>query len=160
MLQFNLPCKPYVKHYLQNCFGSPIYLRQDSQIGKYFFMLVEDVVQKYDKECKTDYKAIATIKITEDVFLKKGCVLTKTNIRKFNVFVEDHFKQQVFIILDTVTQISEMKIKEAIDYMYDYFDMTESFLALDTVVKAYYREKRTRNTLLTLKINNSGRSVL
>jgi hypothetical protein len=149
-LKFNLPCKPWVKHYLENCFGSPIYLRQDGVIGKYFFELVEDASSEYDKECTTEHTVQAVILITESVFLRKGCVLTKTNQRQFNRLVENYFKQQLYLVLDTVVEINDMKIREAIDYAYDRFDMNEAILPLDTMVKAYYRERQERNAL---KIN-------
>jgi hypothetical protein len=136
-----------VKHYLEHCFGSPVYLRQDGVIGKYFFQLVEDANQEYDKECKNEYTSSVTIKITQSVFLRKGCVLTRTNTRNFNVFVEEYFKSQVYLILDTVNQINSMTIREAIDYAYDRFDMSESVFPMDTLVKAYYRERQRRNAL-------------
>ncbi len=156
-LTFNLSCKPYVKEYLENCFGSPAYLRQDSVIGKHFFMLVEDVSDLQAADAKKvsahEYPATITIKITEFVFLQKGYVLTPTNQRNFNKYVEEHFKAQFFLVLDTITETSNVKIREAIDYCYDRFDMSERFLPMDLIIKAYYRYRGRRNALIANKKN-------
>lgn len=148
MLTFNLPCKPYTKRYLENCFGSPAYLRQDSAIGKYFFQLVGEPTDDRASVINMEYTQMITIQITEAVFLQKGYVLSKTNIQKFNRFVEDHFKTQIHIMLNTLVEIQDIKIKDAIDFVYDKFDMDETFFPLETIVKDYYRYRKSSNGLI------------
>lgn len=150
MLTFNLPCKPYVKQHLINCFGSPAYLRGDSGIGKYFFQLVADPTEHQDTKCTHEYQEQITIRITEDIFLRKGYVLSKTNVRSFNNFVEDLLKTQSRNIIDTILSVNDgMKITEAIDFVYEQFNMDETVWPLETIKKDYYRYKK-RSEALTV----------
>lgn len=141
-LEFNLPCKYYVGHYLKTEFGNPINLTHRSDIGRYFFSLVEDASEKREKEIVNGYKSSVVVIITEDVFLKKGCVLTKTNIVAFNNYVEDNFKKQINLVLDTLVEINEVQIKQAIDFVYDKFGMDETVFPMETIVKQYYRKRK------------------
>jgi hypothetical protein len=146
-LEFNLPCKHYVGHYLKTQFGNPIHLTNRTDIGRYFFSLVEDASFNREKEIVKGYKHEVVVLITESVFLKKGCVLTKTGIQDFNNYVEDSFKKQVNTMLDTLVEINDVKIKHAIDFVYDKFDMDETILPLETIVKQYYRNRKARKAL-------------
>lgn len=139
MVTFNLPCKKYTKHYLENCFGAPAYLRNDSVIGKYFFQLVEEGSQKRESERFYDYPESCTIIIRQDLFMRKGYMLSKTGIREFNTFVEDHFKTQVFIMLDTMVHFQNCEINRAIDCVYDKFDMDETIMPQETIRRNYHR---------------------
>jgi len=149
MLKFNLPCKKYVKHYLENCFGSPSYIRKGSHIGKYFFHLLEDAPEREDKENMYDYDSICTIEITEDVFLRNGYVLSKTGIRLFNTFVEDQFKTQIRTIIETMVEFQGQQINKAIDCVYDKFDMDETIMPHETIRKDYQRYRKDLEALKT-----------
>lgn len=148
--EFMLPCKFYVAHYLKSKFGDPVYLRRDSDIGKYFFSLLEDANteddHKYEKNSK--HNSEVRIMITESVFLKKGCVLTKTNTVYFNRYIENDFKKQVNLYLDALVEVNDIQIKKAIDYVYDRFDMDETIFPMETIVKQYYRDRQQRNKLI------------
>lgn len=150
-VEFNLPCKFYVGHYLRTKFGNPVYLRRDSDIGKYFFSLVEDASERRDKEYKPHRHEIK-VQITEDVFFRKGCVLTKTNIIAFNNFVEADLKKQINLMLDTLVEINDIQIKQAIDFIYDRFDMDETIFPMETIIKQYYRERNRRKALNVNKL--------
>lgn len=144
--EFNLPCKYYVGHYLKTKFGNPVYMRRDSDIGKYFYSLIEDASEKRDKEYSPHKNEIIVL-ITEDVFLKKGCVLTKTNIIAFNNYVEADLKKQINLVLDTLVEINDIQIKKAIDFVYDRFDMDETIFPMETIIKQYYRDRKARKAL-------------
>lgn len=150
ILEFNLPCKYYISHYLQTKFGNPVYLRRESDIGKYFFMLLEDASSESDNKYRPHNREVKVM-ITESVFLRKGCVLTRTGIINFNRFVEADFKKQVNIMLDTLVAVNDIQIQQAIDYVYDYFNMDETIFPMETIVKQYYRDRQARNKLVITK---------
>lgn len=147
-MEFNLPCKFYVAHYLKRKFGNPAYIRKESDIGKHFFLLLEDASCDRDNEYRPHPHEL-TIKITEDVFLRRGCVLTKTGIINFNRFVEADFRKQVILMLDVLVGTQDIQIQKAIDYVYDHFDMDETIFPMETIVKQYYRERKARKKLTT-----------
>jgi hypothetical protein len=153
MIIYHLPCKDHVKHYLEFCFGvkgKPVSIRNDSYIGKHFFLLVNDASDKRDSEFEIDvYRNTVPVKITQDMVLRKGCVLTKTNIRAFNTFVSDHFKSLIHAQLDTLCEIKGMQIKYAIDLVYEKYDMDESILTHEAIRKDYQREKKRLKALQT-----------
>lgn len=142
-LTFDLPCKPYVKHYLEHCFGAPAYLRSDSMIGKYFFKLLENPDNRFDLNAESKHNtALCVFEIKEDVFLRKGYMLSPTNARDFNRFVEDHLKTQINQLLDLIGNFKGDQIKYAIDIVYDKFDMDETVLPYETIKQSYYRYRK------------------
>lgn len=153
-----IPVKPYVRKYLENCFGTPVLMRKDSAIGMYFYQLVDDPTERRNSEYG-GFQDQVLITITEDVFLRKGCVLTDTNIIRFNNFVEEHLKMQLRIMIDTLIEFQEVKIKDAIMVVYDKFNMDETVLPYETLKKDYYRWSKRQDALPLLQINISGRSV-
>jgi len=142
MITFTLPCKIYTKKYLENCFGNPINMRNDSFIGKFFFQLVEHPSVEHDLKVKLDYETEAVITITQSLFLKKGYILSKTNTREFNRFVEGYFKDQVRTMLDTMVEYNGVYITRAIDSVYDKFGMDETVLPAEMIKKDYQRYKK------------------
>ena len=105
--------------------------------------MVEDASETREKTLKLDnYTSMIELKITQDMVLRKGCVLTKTNVRAFNTFVSDHFKTQIHAILDTLTDIQGMQIKKAIEIIYDKFNMDEAIMTHEAIRKDYQRYKK------------------
>ncbi|OFY87860.1 MAG: hypothetical protein A3F72_03025 [Bacteroidetes bacterium RIFCSPLOWO2_12_FULL_35_15] len=153
MFTASIPAKPYVRKHIENCFGTPALMRRDSAIGKYFYQLVGDPKTTKDKriaDCNAYYSDLITVKIVEEVFLRKGCVLTKTNIVEFNRFVECHLKMQMRIMIDTLMEIKKIKKKEAILFAYDKFNMDETVLPYETIKKDYYRHEKGLEPLVSL----------
>lgn len=150
MLTFNLPCKDYTKHYLENCFGNPTYIRKDGVIGKYLFQLIDKNYTRREKEITFNgYNAECTILITEDVFLRHGYVLSKTNTQEFNRFVEEHFKAQIRTMIDVFIKYELRTFVEAVDCVYDQFDMDETIFPFDTIKKDYQRYRKRLDVVQT-----------
>lgn len=142
MVVFPLPCKPYVKHYLKISFGSPANIRHDSVIGKYFFQLVSDPVDRREAYDLFDYRDEIEIKITQDLLLRKGCILTKTTLRYFNLFVENHFKDKIHIMIDSLVEFQGIHINKAVELVYEQFDMDETIFPHETIRKDYQRYRK------------------
>ena len=143
MIDFNLECKITVKHYLELCFGTPVLMRRDSYIGKYFYSLVDVPMQTEDSKILTKYETICTITISEKVFLRKGYVLSKTNQREFNCFVEDIFITQICRDLDALCKYkNEMVSKTIVNYIYETYGMDETIMSYDMIKKFYYRHRK------------------
>lgn len=143
IVQFILPCKNHVKHYLQLRFGNPCQMRNDSFIGKYFFELTKSNSQSFDKNFKIEqYASELTIRISQDLFLRKTTLLTKTNVIAFNTFVATNFMHEINIMLDTLIEFNGMEIKQAIECIYEKYNMDEAILTYDNIKKNYYRYKK------------------
>jgi len=141
MLTASIPVKPYVRKHLENKFGNPVMLRQDSAIGKYFYQLLEDPSRGRDRQY-SEYTDLVTIRIPEKVFLHRGCMLTDTNITNFNSFVEDQLKQHLRLMIDILLEFNEVEIKEAILIVYHKFNLDETVLPYETIKKDYYRYRK------------------
>lgn len=140
MIKFQLPCKDHVKHFLEFQFGKPAILRNDNYIGKYFFQLTRESSKNYDPHLRIDnYPALTEIKITQDLFLRSHCVLTEKNVREFNMFVSDNFKQQIRSDIITMVEFQGIEIKKAIECIYQKYNMDESILSYEAIKKDYYR---------------------
>lgn len=168
-----LPCHAHVKVYLEKCFGCTrtlrpgdepvkvVMLRGDSSIGEMFYGLVRDGSMRFDNVISNNYKETCIILITEDVMLRIGMVLTKTNVRKFNRFVDKRFREEVNIILDAVTELGDAEINSLInDYIYPKYGMDEYVIAHETLRKSHARHRRRLKDLLGLGKRKYGKNVL
>lgn len=141
-----IPVKPYIKQYLEYNFGRPAHLTREKSIGKYLFELLERERRDRDKEYK-GYTAVVTVRISEDIHIRHGSFLTKTNIINFNSFLEDHIKALMCIHVDAVIEgmtarDKKVKISEAIEMFQEKFGFTEQTFGFETIKKAYYRYRK------------------
>lgn len=149
MYTFELKCKKYVKHYLEHNYGKPCYITGYDPIGKYLFYLLDNSCTRHDKQISFNaYTEKVVIEIKEDIFYRKGYELSNTNVVAFNKFVEDHIKTQIRIMMDALVEFGGAKIPQAIECVYDKFDMDETILPFDTIKKDYQRYRARTESLL------------
>lgn len=141
MILAEISVKPYIRHYLQQRFGDPTYIPKDHQIGKYLYMIIGNDCRKNDKYFRP-YKDKLTLKITEDIFMRKGYLITDTNITAFNGFVEDHIKNEMFLHIDAILEHGRgVKIKTAIEHVMSKMLFDENTFPYETIKKAYDRHR-------------------
>jgi hypothetical protein len=71
--------------------------------------------------------------------LRTGYMLTPTDVVKFNSYVEEDFWEQVDLIFEILVKKENYKIVEAVEYIYEKFDMDETILDARTIKKHFYR---------------------
>jgi hypothetical protein len=139
MITIEIPVKAYIKTWIETQIGTPAKLSRENNIGKYLYQLMEDPTEKRDPDYRP-YKEMVAVKITEEVFLRKGYYLTKTNVIAFNTFVEEQIKSTVFNYIDALIDGSNrIKKKEAIEKALVKFGFDEWNWPYQSVKKAYDR---------------------
>jgi hypothetical protein len=159
-----IPCKQYVKTYLENRFGNldpksglmVCLLSSDTIEGKFLFELLESQNERRDTEFG-QYPQTVIVKITEDVFLRKGYFLSKTSTIRFNSFIEDLIKNSMRLIIATLVHECGMKMTAAIEKFQDTFGFDEKSFPLETIKKDLQRYKITGKGDLREKVIKSLR---
>jgi hypothetical protein len=153
MILAEISVKKYIRHYLQQRFGDPTLLTKDHQIGKYLYQLLGDACTRNDSDFKP-YKDTLTVKITEDVFLRKGYLLTATNVINFNNFVEEVIKNEMFLHIDVIREHRPgIKIKSAIEHVMQKMLFDENVFPYETMKKSYDRYRLKKNGEIVNRIS-------
>lgn len=140
-MTISIPCKPYVKHFLQINYGNPVDFSKAQDIYKNlrYRLKNKNVNLKSREIAKWLYSEIVVINITEDDFYRYGWELSTHNIRGFNCDIQARakfFMRNVISVYEAV-----MPLKEAITYFQDRFGFTEDIWPYDSIKKEYYRNK-------------------
>ena len=147
MFDCNIAVKPSIKRYLTRRYGNPVRMDCRSYIGKHFHQLMKNGTRKEDKRIKmTEYTAILHVRITEDVFLRHGSVLTNTATAAFNTYMEQLINDQLIIWTTAIRQASELMkkkgritSKDSYDSFIDVFGFDDGTFTYDAVKKAHQR---------------------
>jgi hypothetical protein len=145
MLKVEIPVKGYIRNYVEANYGTPVLFDRRTYIGKHFFALAASCDTKYDKMYK-GYKDILVVHIKEDMYLRRGSVLTKTGILDFNGFVEDIMKRELFIYVDGLTDQNPIQFKEAFQKYIDRFQVDEALFTYDNIKQTYQRYRKKDKT--------------
>jgi hypothetical protein len=149
---FDLPCKPYVKCFLERNFGDKILITQKSSIGKKLYALIRD--PRHDQDSKFyPFSTKAKITLKESFYIASPVFLTKTNITVFNNFLEDLVKWEMRTYVDAARCGAAMtgqflRISDAIRMFSEAYNYCEVSFPFDTMKKDYYRyrdEKSKKN---------------
>lgn len=93
-----IPCKPYVKRFLENSFGKPADLSYDRHVQKYFHHLLSRRVHRnayrvnFKEYGKLVYHEEVEIGISENTFERHGFSMHRKAVFDFNLFLEDYIK--------------------------------------------------------------------
>jgi len=141
MITIEFPVKPYIGHFLRTRFGNPCHLTLDSQIGKLFYLLVkEETKSKSVSQKKVTYKHSLQVKITENVFRRRGHVLSRNSVATFNNFMAEYIKEKMFLYSDALLEANqELKIKAALEMSLEKFQFNQDVFPYETLKKSYDR---------------------
>jgi len=139
-ITIELPCKPYVKQFLELNYGSPIELKPDRVLFTNFLRCLKKPNKRYDYK-KADvpslYSEITRIVISEDSFYRYGWELTRTDIIAFGKEIECRVK---FFMRQMVSQYSTvMNLKDSIYMFQTRFGFTEEIWSYESIKKDFYR---------------------
>jgi len=137
-----IPCKPYVKHYLTQNFGSPVNLYQtDNPFLPLLKLLLHN--QKKDKYPLRSlnpliYSEATAILLSEDDFLRVGFDLTRIGAIVFNKEVERSFKHMMHVIV-AINFTFYGNLEQAIDRFTLDFDIPEDTWPHESIRKDFMR---------------------
>ena len=137
-----IPCKPYVKHYLNQNFGTPVNLYQSDNP---FLPLLKLLLHRQKKDKyptrtlnSSIYSEQANILLSEDDFLRVGFDLTRNGAIVFNKEVERTFKHMMHVIV-AINFTFYGNLEMAIDRFTMDFDIPEDTWPHESIRKDFMR---------------------
>jgi hypothetical protein len=139
-ISFTIPCKPYVKKYLENRCGSPADLSKVDFIQKYFLSLLSRNKTRYDSRIKLQHHTEEIeLHISLSNFERYGDTLSKTAIVDFNKFLEEIVKENGRAAVALVKLNGEIKVAEAIRRFQMLYNFEEDDFSFETIKKDLQR---------------------
>jgi hypothetical protein len=90
------------------------------------------------------YDSRVKLMIPVRLFKRRGHNLNKTNIKDFNIFVQQLIKADMRFYLDFYTD-NHYKLKDAIEMVQAKMGFTEDDMPVDTIQKDYFRYREKKN---------------
>jgi len=133
-----IPCKPYVRRFLELNYGSPVDFTRDQTIYPLFRQKLKRCSTRHDNYYSSlenkKYTETCVLKITEDDFYNLGWELTFTEIVRFNREMEGRAKLFMYMIVSTRISFG-MNTTDAVHYFQERFGFTEDVWQSESIVK-------------------------
>lgn len=101
-IPIEIPTKRYIKAYLMARYGDKPIMSSDSMIGNKLYDLLQNKRNEDRKRfANKRYNAKIRIYVFYHVFNHRGANLHETNLKRFNLFVEQIIKEQFYFLMDT-----------------------------------------------------------
>lgn len=141
----SIPVKPYVRRFIEINYGDPA----DFSSHPYFLNQVRRMIIKpcrWREQMSTgrmkSYSTYINVLISEDDIERYGCIISKTDIIRFNRIFEYHIKFMMRSIVGIMIACGR-SINESIQNFQDRYMMDESVWAFESIRKDYYRNGAT-----------------
>ena len=104
----DIPTKKYIRAYIIAQLGEKPVMDTSSNIGcKLYDLLQHKVNERKSETEKVKYNSTIRIYINERLFRKRGGVLNHTNMKNFNIFLEEEIKSRFYFLMDTYIEMYE-----------------------------------------------------
>ena len=136
-----VPCSNLVKFYMEKNFGRGkdklVFIDNTSTVGKFFYKCIENPSNKHDKDYK-GYQDSITVNISENIFIRKGILITPTDIISFDNFVTKLIYQSVWLYIDARQDgaVQHYTAKRLMDDFCVKYGYSEDILSYERLKKA------------------------
>jgi len=149
----NIPCKSYVKRFLELNYGSPVDFTKDKTVYPDLRKKLYRKNTRYDARlegCKhTRYTDIVEVKITRDDFYRYGWELSKTDTVDFNRQIEARAKLFMYVIISGRMAIGT-SLTDSINYFQTNYNFPEEVWPSESINKDCQRNlKISKNDILS-----------
>jgi len=137
-----IPVKPHVKNYVWSEYGKkviPLDRPHICIIQNKLLDLLTRPQRFYRYELGSQYTESLSFDLSPWISDTAGIDITPDKVMAFNSFVEMCIRERLFILLDTLREMEEVKIKAVIDTYIDHNNLLEAGIKYDSLKKAYYR---------------------
>lgn len=144
-IYIELPCKPLVKQYIINRYGSPVSFPRNDWV----YSLIQRYLQRPDTNNDTQvrlqyYTVTIDLPITFRDYADFGNYLTPTCIRHINQSIQDIIEEVLFNYLHFYHSICGIQIKDAVANFRQQYRFAEEHYSTDAIIKFYQRERARR----------------
>lgn len=151
-----IPTKKYIKAYIHAQLGEQPIINTEHRIGNKLY----DVLTRHSNERKSEfpvYNARVKVFVNHHTFYHRGANLNETNIKNFNLFIEDEIKASYRMLMDFYIDLLPSfeanlpAVRKRIGIDLEAWDT-------DSIKKDYYRYRK-RNGKALLYKNNYDRVI-
>jgi hypothetical protein len=131
-----VPCKTYVKRFLEINFGNPVDFSNNPKHSKYFTSLLKKPNKRFDSkypENMNAYSSQVEVLIRQDVFYRYGWEISRSNIVDFNTYFGSIIKDTSHLYITFKRGFSELK-QSIIDYQ-NLLDLGEDYWQFESIKK-------------------------
>ena len=150
-----LPCKPYVKRFIEQNFGNPADLSKDKDLYNEFRSRLKKQSVKYDHRYINSerYSEEIEIRITQDDFYNFGWELSKTEIVTLNRKFEARAKTFLYTIVG-VKHAMGVSLWDSIEYFQEKYDYPEAIWPKESIYKDCQRNLKIKKNVLSDNISS------
>ena len=125
-----IPTKPHIKAYIETQFGNnPVPLSYDNIIGsKLFDLLQHDTNERLSEYSERSYTTSFNLLLTRHLLCHRGNSFNETNIKNFNLFMDEYIKDRYCFIMDMYMAMNG-------NFINNYKTETKIIDGLPTIVK-------------------------
>jgi len=157
-IPIELPTKPYIRAYLLSNLGEKPVMNATHKIGRSFFSILQHSLNKDRTNFfPSAYKANITVYVTIDDFNHRGACVNASNIRYFNLFLEQEVKERFYFLMDTYVELLP-SFEAHLPTVRKRLNIDIEDWADDSMKKDYYRYRK-RNNLPLLYNKTFGELV-
>ena len=135
--QITVPCKSYVKHYLESNYGNPVNLQLNSSLYKHLIGLLsgdKNLRKRYYFNVITNYSEFVKVNLKKTDFYKHKWILNESDVINFNLRIQLEVKTFMRSIVGTRIALGE-NITDSIHFFQDNYGYTEEVWSFDTIRK-------------------------
>ena len=149
-----VPCKPYVKSFLNSTYGNPVNLKKDKHIYKYVkSVLTREIHRNNDKASfkkygRMIYREEVKLMTNHDTFKYNGFDIHRDDIVDLNALFEGHIKKMVAVFVFALMSCG-FKTKSAINEAQQVFKFSEDDMSTELIIQALKREPDLRCKILS-----------
>ena len=153
----NIPAKPYVKHYLELAYGTPVDLTGNPRLNTFIRRSLRKPSSRYDNRyskmfSKNYYATTVDIVISDDDFYRYGWEITRTDTVSFNREVEEVVK---FFMRTSVAMYENfMQQKDAIRTFQEKFGFNDDIWSFEAIRKDFYRSSNILRSQLRTRMKH------
>lgn len=151
--QITIPCKRYIRKYIEAVYGDPVRITNHSLIGIYIYALIEK--KFYDSRnndfsnsesfTEKHYNDKLTMLVSNFVFFNIGCDLSPQRALAVNRFFEEKFEDHLYMYCDAYVRNGEWRKTAIEDFAERYNIDLEIDITFDSLKQTEYRLRRKRN---------------
>jgi hypothetical protein len=139
MYTITVPCKKYVRKWLEDPAGKPVDLNKiDQSLYGVFCRLLEKRCTHRDNQLVGVYNDFIHIAVSEDVFNRYGHGLTTTNLTVFNNLLEFMIKERSRTYAKIYGRFGYQRKKAVSDFQKD-LKLTDDDFSTDAIIKDIQR---------------------
>ena len=140
-----LPCKPLVKQYIENRYGSPVVFPGNDWLKNMVVKSLTHPNTNYDSQTSLQYHTQKVeLPVEFRIYAKKRNTLTRTDIMLINQTVQDLIEEALYNYLHLYHTMANVLLKDAILKFREQYGFPEESYSTEAITKFFQRERKRR----------------